>query len=183
MKRTPIDFLAADGHKWLLGPEGAGLLFVRRDWIDRLRPIGVGSNSVTGSYNEPEPRLRAEARRRPLGGRLLQHVGPARVRQEPGAAPGDRPGGRLRRILDRAEAVRERARAAGWTLAGPDRPEERSGIVVLDREGSDNDAVVRALRSQGVAVSCRRGLLRVSPHLYNGDEDLDRLADGLRGRP
>src|SRR5258705_203457 len=39
VKRTPIDFLAADGHKWLLGPEGAGLLFIRRDWIERLRPI------------------------------------------------------------------------------------------------------------------------------------------------
>ena len=53
VKRTPIDFLAADGHKWLLGPEGAGLLYIRRDWIDRLRPIGVGWKSVTGSYNDP----------------------------------------------------------------------------------------------------------------------------------
>ena len=42
MRKTPIDFLAADGHKWLLGPEGAGFLFVRGDLIDRLRPIGVG---------------------------------------------------------------------------------------------------------------------------------------------
>lgn len=183
VKRTPIDFLAADGHKWLLGPEGAGVLFVRRDWIDRLRPIGVGSNSVTGSYNEPEPRfdLKPDAGRWEGGcynmSGLLGFGKSLELLLEIGAEAVSE------RILDRAEAVRERARAAGWTLAGPDRSEERSGIVVLDREGSDNDAVVRALRSQGVAVSCRRGLLRVSPHLYNGDEDLDRLADGLRGRP
>ena len=87
------------------------------------------------------------------------------------------------RILDRAEGVRERARSLGWTVAGPDRPSDRSGIVVLDREGSDNVAAARWLRGQGVAVSCRRGLLRVSPHLYNTDDDLDRLAEGLRSLP
>src|SRR5262249_4177673 len=53
--RTPVDFLCADGHKWLLGPEGAGFLFVRRDWIDRLRPLNVGWHSVVGSSNPPAP--------------------------------------------------------------------------------------------------------------------------------
>jgi len=47
--RTPIDFLAADGHKWLLGPEGAGLFYVRRELLDLLHPVGVGWNSVVGA--------------------------------------------------------------------------------------------------------------------------------------
>ncbi|RUL83398.1 aminotransferase class V-fold PLP-dependent enzyme [Tautonia sociabilis] len=180
VRKTPIDFLAADGHKWLLGPEGAGLLFVRKDWIDRLRPILVGSNSATSSYNDPEPAftLRSDAGRWEGGcynmagllgfGKSLElilDVGADRVSA---------------RILDRAEGVRERARSAGWRVVGSDRPGDRSGIVVLDRDGSDNDAVARRLRESGVAVSCRRKKLRVSPHLYNNDDDLDRLAEGLR---
>ena len=36
LQQVPIDGLAADSHKWLLGPEGAGIAFVRREWIDRL---------------------------------------------------------------------------------------------------------------------------------------------------
>ena len=183
VKRTPIDFLAADGHKWLLGPEGAGILFVRGDWIERLRPIGVGANSVTSSYNDPEPAFALK----PTAGRweggcynlpgllalgksleLLLEIGPAVVSD---------------RILERAEAVRERARAAGWSIVGSDRPGDRSGIVVLDREGSDNKAAARTMRERGVVVSCRRGLLRVSPHLYASDGDLDRLAAGLRELP
>ncbi|HEX4149789.1 MAG TPA: aminotransferase class V-fold PLP-dependent enzyme, partial [Pirellulales bacterium] len=44
--QTPIDFLAADGHKWLLGPEGAGVFYLRREHLARLRPVGVGWNSV-----------------------------------------------------------------------------------------------------------------------------------------
>ena len=54
VRKTPLDFLAADGHKWLLGPEGAGILYVRRDWLERLRRHGVGWHSVVGSYNSPE---------------------------------------------------------------------------------------------------------------------------------
>lgn len=42
VRQTPVDFLAADGHKWLLGPEGAGVFFLRREHLDRLRPLGLG---------------------------------------------------------------------------------------------------------------------------------------------
>ncbi len=42
VQRTPIDALAADGHKWLLGPEGAGFGYVRREWVERLHPSGSG---------------------------------------------------------------------------------------------------------------------------------------------
>ena len=55
--KTPIDFLAADGHKWLLGPEGAGLLYVRREHLDRLRPLMIGWNSVKQSGNYTDTRL------------------------------------------------------------------------------------------------------------------------------
>src|SRR5262249_40006220 len=48
VQRTPIDFLSADGHKWLLGPEGAAIFYCRRELIDRLHPVGVGWNSVIG---------------------------------------------------------------------------------------------------------------------------------------
>jgi selenocysteine lyase/cysteine desulfurase len=180
VRRTPIDFLAADGHKWLLGPEGAGLLYVRRDRIDRLRPIGVGWHSVVGSYNadEPEFALKPDARRWEGGSytmpglqafgasvSLLLELGPEAVSA---------------RILDRAELVREVARAAGWTLFGSDRPADRSAIVPLVRPGVDPDAFVRMARTRGVALACRRGRVRVSPHLYNNEDDLDRLAEVLR---
>src|SRR5262245_440103 len=49
VQRTPIDFLAADGHKWLLGPEGAGIFYIRRELVERLRPVGIGWNSVIHS--------------------------------------------------------------------------------------------------------------------------------------
>jgi cysteine desulfurase / selenocysteine lyase len=179
VERTPIDFLAADGHKWLLGPEGAGFLYVRRDWIERLRPLGVGWHSVVGTYNSPavDFTLKPTAERWEGGSfnmpglqafgasvGLLLEVGPEAVSE---------------RILDRAEAVREIARSAGWTIHGSSRPRDLSGIVALEKPGTDPNAVVRSLRERGVAAACRRGRLRFSPHIYNNDDDMRRLREGL----
>ena len=180
VRRTPIDFLAADGHKWLLGPEGAGLLYVRRDWIDRLRPIGVGWKSVVSSYNAPgiDFTLKPDASRweggtfamAPLQAfaqslQLFLEIGPDVV---------------SKRILDRAEAVRELARSAGWAVHGSARPEDQAGIVALEKPGVDHEAFARDLRGRGIALACRRGRVRVSPHMYNNDDDLERLASALR---
>jgi selenocysteine lyase/cysteine desulfurase len=179
VRQTPIDFLAADGHKWLLGPEGAGLLYIRRDWIDRLRPIGVGWKSVTTSYNAPEIdfTLKPDASRweggtfgmAPLQAfarslELFLEIGPDVV---------------SRRILDRAEAVREIARKSGWTVYGSARPEDVAGIVALEKPGIDPNEFAFALRERGIVLACRRGRVRVSPHIYNDEEDLGRLAEAL----
>eukprot|EP00913_Durusdinium_trenchii_P010910 g10239.t1 len=51
VEQTPVDFLAADGHKWMLGPEGAGVLFIREEHLSLLRPLGVGWNSVRHADN------------------------------------------------------------------------------------------------------------------------------------
>jgi selenocysteine lyase/cysteine desulfurase len=183
VRRTPIDFLAADGHKWLLGPEGAGLLYVRRDWIERLRPLGVGWHSVVGSYNSPEIefRLKPSAQRweggsfnmpgiQALGAsmNLLLEISPAAVSA---------------RILERAAAVRELATRAGWRVTGSNRPEDLSGIVALEHDEVPAHEAARDLRHRGIAVCARRGKLRISPHVYNNDDDLDRLFQGLCACP
>jgi selenocysteine lyase/cysteine desulfurase len=181
VERTPIDFLAADGHKWLLGPEGAGLLYVRRYWIDRLRPLGVGWHSVVGSYNSPEIdfRLKPSAQRweggsfnmpglQALGAsvNLLLELGPDAVSS---------------RILDRAQAVRELAARAGWRVTGSKQPEDHSGIVAVEHDDVPSHEAARALKHMGIAVCARRGKLRVSPHVYNHEGDLERLREGLLG--
>lgn len=87
-----------------------------------------------------------------------------------------------RRILDRADRVRELATERGWSIYGPQAPEERSAIVSLFRPGTDHAAFARRLRERGIVVSCREGRLRVSAHVYNDEDDLDRLAEALADR-
>jgi selenocysteine lyase/cysteine desulfurase len=179
VRRTPIDFLAADGHKWLLGPEGAGLLFVRRDWIDRLRTIGVGWHSMVGSYNAPECEFRLKPSAARWEGGSFNMAGLQAFGASLGFFIELGPEALSRRILDRSEAVRSLALAAGWTVFGSSAAADQSAIVVLERPGVDPGSAARELRRQGIVVSCRRGRLRVSPHAYNNEADLNRLRCGL----
>ena len=177
--RTPIDFLAADGHKWLLGPEGAGILYVRREWIERLRPIGVGWKSVVSDYNQPgiDFTLKPDASRWEGGtfcmAPLMAFAASLSLFHEVGPAAASA------RILDRAEAVRAVARSAGWSVYGSACSEDLSGIVSIARDGVDPIARAAECRRRGVALACRRGRLRISPHIYTNAEDLDRLAEVL----
>lgn len=177
--RTPIDFLATGGHKWLLGPEGAGILYVRREWIERLRPLGVGWHSVTSSYNTPGIHFELKpSAQRWEGGTFnmpgIQAFGASLgLLLELGAEAVSS------RILEIAETVRVIAQQAGWVVHGSDRAEERSGIVAITRAGVEADPFVRDLRKRGITLASRRGRVRVSPHVYNNREDLDRLAEAL----
>ena len=181
VQQTPIDFMAADGHKWLLGPEGAGLLFVRRQWLDRLRTIGVGWHSVVGSYNSPRNDFHLKESAQRWEGGSFNMAGLLSFGASVGLFLEVGPEAISRRVLDRAEAVRTLAVDAGWTVYGSAREADRSAIVALERPGVDPDRAARALRGKGIVVCSRRGRLRVSPHFYNNDEDLERLRAGLAG--
>ena len=66
-------------------------------------------------------------------------------------------------------------KASGWQVYGSERPEDKSGIISLTYGDIDHNTVVQAGRELGVVVSCRAGRLRVSPHFYNNESDLDKL--------
>ena len=64
-------------------------------------------------------------------------------------------------------------------MTGSKRPEDLSGIVALEHDEVPAHDAAQALKHLGIAVCARRGKLRVSPHVYNHDDDLERLREGL----
>lgn len=175
VQRTPIDFLAADGHKWMLGPEGAGLLWVRRELVDRLHPIGIGWNSVIDSRNFSHVALRLkphagrwESGSLNVGGilalgaslELLLAIGIDAIAQ---------------RVLDLTDHLCERAARVGFKVYSSRRTGEKSGILSLLAPGGDVRSIVRRCRDAGIVINQRAGRLRVSPHAYNTAEELDRF--------
>ncbi len=95
---TGIDFLAADSHKWMLGPEGAGLLFVRREHLGLLRPLGVGWHSVAHSFDYTKIELDIKPSAAALRGGHGQRRGVSGNGRKPGIAA--RPGRRSDRPAD-----------------------------------------------------------------------------------
>jgi cysteine desulfurase / selenocysteine lyase len=174
VRNTPIDFLAADGHKWLLGPEGAGLFWIRREMLDRLHPVGIGWNSVIDSrnFNHVELRLKPHAGRWESGSLNVGGILALGASLELLLATGI--DAIAERVLQLTDYLCEGAQRAGVEIYSRRRPDEASGIVSLVLPG-DVRAFVRCCRQAGILVNQRAGRLRVSPHAYNTVEELDRL--------
>ncbi len=175
-------FLSADGHKWLLGPEGAGVFYCRRENLDRLRPVGLGWNSVVHAhdFHRIELVLKPTAQRYEGGSqnmvgflalgeslRLLGRFGPEAIG---------------RRVLEVTELACRRLTEAGATIQSDRRPGHASGIVLFDWPDEDPQAVRRRCLARGVVLSCRSGRLRISPHAYNNADDVERLVAALTSR-
>ncbi len=182
VQRTPIDALSADGHKWLLGPEGAGIAYVRREWVERLHPVGVGWNSVVNPYEFSE-----------IDFRLKPHAG----RWEGGSynVPGITALGASlgllldagidavsARVLALTDYLCDRATAAGLEVFSGRGPGEKSGIVSLTTPGASAAEVMKRCRAAGVIVNARAGRVRLSPHAYNTEAELDRFIEAAKAR-
>jgi selenocysteine lyase/cysteine desulfurase len=180
VKATPIDFLAADGHKWLLGPEGAGLFYLRREHLDLLRPIGVGWHSVVhaSDYSRIELTLKPTAARYEGGTQnmvgflgladsleLLWELGTAAIG---------------RRIVEITDLACQRLAEAGATVASPREPGHESGIVAFDVPGRDALETKKRCLAAGIVLSARGGKLRLAAHAYNNGDDVERLIEALR---
>ncbi len=176
---TPIDFLAADGHKWMLGPEGAGLLYIAGRNLDRLRCQGVGWNSVSHrfDFSRIDLDLRDEAARFEGGSQnivgffglgasldLLVSTGIAQIAE---------------RILDVRQECIDALESQGAEVFGRWPRENASGIVAFTVPQQDPVAVRRRCLQAGVVLSCRDGRLRIAPHAYNNQDDIERLIKAL----
>jgi selenocysteine lyase/cysteine desulfurase len=180
VQALPIDALAADSHKWMLGPEGAGIAYIRREWVERLHATGVGWNSVVNAtdFSAIDFRMKPHAGRWEggtynVGGiagmgesiQLLLDMGVANVQV---------------RVRELTDYLCDQARSAGVEVFSSRKRGEDSGIVSLLTPGRDPKQLNWRCRSAGVVVNVRSGRLRVSPHAYNTVEEIDRLVELLR---
>lgn len=184
LSATPVDFLAADGHKWMLGPEGAGLAFIRRAHLDQLDCFNVGWHSVVGghTFSAENFQLRDAASRfeggsMNMAGLLAMHES-LQIFWEVIARHGAEAIGE--RILTLHAHARESLQRSGATLLSDWPTANRSGIVTFQIGEHDPVAVRGRLADAGIAVSCRGGGIRASIHAYNTTDEIDRMADAIR---
>jgi len=179
-----IDFLAADGHKWLLGPEGAGIAYIRREHLETLRPMGIGWHSVMPGqdFTHIELNLRPTAARYEGGSQnnagMLALGASVEMLMELGIESV------ATAVLDITDKACRRLEEIGAKIVTDRRPDhrggdQRSGIVAFEMPGRDPMALKRHAMRQQVVFGCRAGRLRISPHAYNNEEDLDRLVEAL----
>lgn len=175
VQAVDADFVVADGHKWLLGPEGVAVFYCRPALRERLRLLQYGWHMVEalGDYDRRDWRPAASARRFECGSpnmlgihalhaslTLLLDVGMTEV---------------ARRVLANSDYLIGRLAALPEIeLLTPAAPAQHAGIVCFRHRGSDARALSQRLAAHGVICAARGGGVRFSPHFYNSHAELDR---------
>jgi selenocysteine lyase/cysteine desulfurase len=180
VRRTPIDFLAADGHKWMMGPEGAGVFFLRREHLDRLRPLGVGWNSVRRAhdFDHIELTFRPAASRYEGGSQnMVGAIGLLASLKVLGQYGSE---AICRRVFQITDLACERLSQLGATIRSDRSDAHKSGIVIFNLPGCDSIELRKRCLAEGIVLSCRGGGLRIAPHAYNNADDIERLVGCLK---
>lgn len=180
VRECHVDFLAADGHKWLLSPEGTGMFYCRKERLGELNALSyLGWHGVTrpDDYLDYDQVPAANASRFEEGSlntmgihalhasvEFLMQIGIERIH---------------RQMLALTGYLMQRLDEKGYTVISSREPEERSAIVVCRTKNSSAVEVYKRLLGRNIVTAARREMLRISPHFYNSFEDIDRLIAAL----
>lgn len=171
------DFVMADGHKWMLGPEGLALFYCRAELRDSLRLNQYGWYMVehAGDFERTDWRPAATARRFECGSPnmlgihallaslgLLQEIGIDQI---------------SRYVLTNTSLLFDLIDSNNFLLVSPREEQRRSGIATFRVEGRDPAEMHRHLTRQGVICAQRAGGIRFSPHFYTRSSKIEHAFD------
>jgi selenocysteine lyase/cysteine desulfurase len=181
VRRANIAGLAADSHKWMLGPEGSAVLYVNREVMERITPSEVGWTTVRhwSDFSRRDLSWRDDARRYECGtlntvgiyglgaaANLLLEVGIPAIAE---------------RVLDLTDRLRAGLLAQDHAVFGPHARAEASGIVSFVPRRGGAERLLERFLAQRVQVAARGGMVRIAPHFYNTEEEIDRVLEISRG--
>jgi len=181
VQQSRCAFAMADGHKWMLGPEGLGVFYCRSDLRPQLKLHEYGWHMLehAGDYDRGDWQPARSARRFECGSpnmlgavaleaslSLLEEVGMHQVAAS---------------LNERMEWLRAGLRQLpGIELLSPAQPERSAGIVTFRLAGSANQALFEQLRAEQVVCALRGGGIRLSPHFYTPAEVIEDTLALLR---
>jgi selenocysteine lyase/cysteine desulfurase len=183
VRRDDVDFLTLSCYKWLLSPTGVGYLYVKEDLIEKLEPPMVGWASVDQQVFETldfwdiwNLKLSKTASRFEVGTpsrlsqvgakesmKLLLDFGMENVKK---------------RIMKLTDHLIDSINDLGFELQTPEEEQCRSGIVNFKIGKAQK--IAEKLGKKGIIVSARSHGIRVSPHFYNTEEEIDKLVKEIK---
>lgn len=184
MDVTYVDFLAAGAHKWLLGPLGIGILYVKACNIQRLTPVLAGWKCVQSSKEYLDYNLCFLDSAKCLEPGGINIAGIIGLQAAMGLLMETGIDEIACRLAGFTKTIKATLWEKGYDLVGPEEDALRSGMISFSSQTQDIAALRRELDSNGFVVSLRDGLdgrkcIRVSPHFYNSDEEITRFLAAL----
>ncbi len=174
-----VDFVAADGHKWMLGPEGLAIFYCRRELYNhlKLRQFGWRMVEDAGNFSRQTWCPAKNARRFEAGSpnmlsihalhaslSLIRDFGIQRIDEK---------------IISNTKYLMNKLRQLGCEILSPNSECRLSGIVTFRLPDHDQKVIYHQLMDNGVICALRGGGIRFSPHFYNQVDEFDRACEIL----
>ena len=179
VRACSIDALAADGHKWMMGPEGCAILYISNELQDQVEPVEFGWTNVAeyNDYASRDMRLRPDAGRYEPG--TLNTIGCFGLRAsiefllEVGV-------GEIAPVVQNlGDRIADGVQALGYEVMTRRTRESGAGIVSFRKAGVEATEVVQRLRSARIAAAPRAGWVRTSPHFYVSPAEIGKFLEVL----
>jgi cysteine desulfurase/selenocysteine lyase len=179
-----VDFLVADAHKWLLGPQGFGLLFVRRQCWNQLHPPLVGWKSVRTpkeflniKLEFPDSAKRYEPGSLNIVGLIGLHAALSLILEIEVSVI-------AKQIKILRTGLTDGLMRKGYNVLGVSSPAQATGIASFKRDDKETVALYQKLDKSGIIVSLRDDLMggkciRVSPHFYNTEKEIHKFLSNI----
>ncbi len=179
VRAAHIDALAADGHKWLLGPEGCGILYISQALQERVEPVEFGWTNVAGynDYGSRDMKLRGDAGRYECGTlntigcyglhasiKLLLEIGIANISPV---------------VQALGDQIYDGVKRRGYETLSERTADNGAGIVSFRQKALDTTMVVAKLRHAGIVAANRAGWIRTAPHFYILPEEIEKMLEVL----
>ena len=179
-----IDFLSAGAQKWMLGPSGAGILYVKESRQELLRPAIIGGWNVVSPNFIAQREVRFETGGRKFEPGAYTHSVIAGLRAAVELLLEAGPNEITRRIQTLNQTLRDQITPSGFEFLSPEEEKNRSGILSFRHPRIASDRLWEALMKNDVVVSLRfdradQSWLRVSPHFYNTNAEIEKIAELL----
>jgi len=179
VKRCSISALSAGCQKWLLGPEGAGILFVDEQVLPKVQPTEVGAATVENPERYLDYRYvpKKDATKFECGApnvvgicgmaasvELLLKIGIPNIEKH---------------IIQLTDLLCEELERKGYEIYSSRREGEKSGIVLFSSPNHSSEDLWRRLFERKIVTSVRYGRVRLSPHFYNTPEEIGQVIETL----
>lgn len=176
-----IDFLSNGGHKWLMGPQGCGFMYIAPELHEKLVPAFAGWMSVKDSWNFLDYNLELldDAKRYEIG--TSNALGIFGLKTSTDLLLDAEPDNTEKHLFSLGDYLIESLQKIDLIYNGSYELSERSGIYSFNYKDEDRLKKLHGYLAQNnIYVSYRNGALRVSPHFYNDIEDIEKFVESCK---
>jgi cysteine desulfurase/selenocysteine lyase len=180
-----VDFASSGSQKWMLGPSGAGILYVKKTRHELLRPALIGGWNVVSPDFITQRDIRFESGGRKFEPGAYTHSVIAGLRAAVELLLEAGPDAITERIRALTQLLRDEIAPRGFEFLSPEEEKNRSGILTFRHPKAGSDRLWEALRKSDIVVSLRfdranQSWLRVSPHFYNTEAEIHSIINHLQ---